>query len=213
MKTAYRDAVTWLSGVRRIGVKPGLESIRELLARLGNPQVALRFVHVAGTNGKGSVCAMIESVLRAARVRTGLYTSPHLVTLRERVRIAGDLIGHEATLAGLDRVRTAAEEMARDRGLTASFFEVTTALAALAFRDADVDVAVWETGMGGRLDATNALVSSLDGQRQETSGVSIDEEMINLFKYQRAYEAAARIITAADEMLDTLINCVGVVGR
>ena len=141
-----------------MGIKPGLESIRELLSQLEHPESGLRFVHVAGTNGKGSVCALIESVLRTAGVRTGLFTSPHLVSMRERIRLAGELIGRQQVLAGLDRVKLAAERMARERGLSASFFEVTTALAALAFREAGVDVVVWETGMGGRLDATNAVV-------------------------------------------------------
>jgi len=140
------------------GIKFDLGPTAALLARLGDPQRGLPAVHVAGTNGKGSVCAMVEAVLRAAGHRTGLYTSPHLVRFNERIRVAGacladaDLAALFRELEGLDR------ELAAGAGARAlTFFEFTTALALAHFRRAGVQLAVVETGMGGRLDATNLV--------------------------------------------------------
>ncbi len=140
-------------------VKWDLDRMRVLLCALGDPHKRSRFVHVAGTNGKGSVCAMIESSLRAAGLRTGLYTSPHLVDPRERITIAGRRISEDAWLAAFIAVRAAAERLIADEVIDThpSFFETMTAMAFVAFADAGVDMVVLETGLGGRLDATNVV--------------------------------------------------------
>ncbi|WP_437574311.1 bifunctional folylpolyglutamate synthase/dihydrofolate synthase [Sorangium sp. So ce887] len=136
------------------GMVLGLDRMREALAALGDPQAELSAVHVAGTNGKGSVCAMVESVARAAGLRTGLYTSPHLSRFAERIRIGGDAIGD----AALERALAAALERVPS---PLTFFEALTVAAFVAFRDADVDLAILEVGLGGRLDATNVIAAPL----------------------------------------------------
>lgn len=141
------------------GIKFDLAPVTALLHRLGDPQRAMAHVHVAGTNGKGSTCALIESVLRAAQHRTALYTSPHLVRFNERIRLGGAPI-HDATLAGLFReIEQADQRLAAETGgREMTFFEFTTALAFEYFRREGAHVCVLETGMGGRLDATNVVI-------------------------------------------------------
>lgn len=146
---------------RSFGIKPGLDQIRALLRELGDPQESFRVLHVAGTDGKGSVCAMLDSVLRAAGLRTGLYTSPHLVRLSERFRIGGSEIPDGAFFPLLDEVEAAAGRLVA-RGLPEpTFFETTTALCALWFAREGVKLAVAEVGMGGRLDATNVFLPAV----------------------------------------------------
>ena len=139
------------------GVKPGLERVRRLLELCGSPHRSLSFVHVAGTNGKGSVCALVESILRAAGFRTGLFTSPHLVSYRERIRIGGRKIGERDLLAAAARLIPLAEGMKEEPCGEPSYFEFTTALAFSCLEAAGVDYAVIETGLGGRWDATNVV--------------------------------------------------------
>lgn len=151
---------------KRYGIKPGLEMITAILAGLNNPERAYKVVHVAGTNGKGSVCAMLESVLREAGLKTGLYTSPHLINLNERIKVGGvDIV--DGDLGDLIHdVEQVVERVEGDVGREATFFEITTAMSFEYFRRAGVDIAVIETGMGGRFDATNVvdpLVSVITG--------------------------------------------------
>ncbi|MEO8130966.1 MAG: folylpolyglutamate synthase/dihydrofolate synthase family protein, partial [Bryobacteraceae bacterium] len=143
--------------------KLGLQPVTLLLAELGNPQHAFRSVHVAGTNGKGSTCAMIESGLRAAGLRTGLYTSPHLVNPTERIQIDGVPITAEAFAAAFETVHLAAAKLMSRGDLEAhpSYFETVTAMAFVVFRDCAVQTAVVEVGLGGRLDATNVISPAL----------------------------------------------------
>jgi dihydrofolate synthase/folylpolyglutamate synthase len=155
----YRETIEFLYGIRLFGQKLGLETMTELLRRLDNPHHALRFLHVAGTNGKGSVAAMCHAVLNAAGYRAGLYTSPHLVSFCERFQIAGtpiaeaDVVRHiEALRPVLDAFNSPASPLRPP-----TFFEVVTAMALNYFRERNVDVVVWETGLGGRLDATNVV--------------------------------------------------------
>ncbi|WP_437934816.1 bifunctional folylpolyglutamate synthase/dihydrofolate synthase [Sorangium sp. So ce341] len=136
------------------GMVLGLDRVREALAALGDPHAGVAAVHVAGTNGKGSVCAMVESVARAAGLRTGLYTSPHLSRFAERILIDGAPIGD----AALERALSAALERVP---APLTFFEALTVAAFVAFRDAGVDLAIVEVGLGGRLDATNVLAAPL----------------------------------------------------
>ncbi|HOK28830.1 MAG TPA: Mur ligase family protein, partial [Methanomassiliicoccaceae archaeon] len=152
----YHSAVKWLFEQEARGIKFGLENTRELLSRLGDPQHRFRSLHVAGTNGKGSVSAMAESVLRAAGYRTALYTSPHLVDFRERIRVDGKCIGEEEMLRLAEEVRNIAEDMAA-HGRHLTFFELTTAMAFTHFADVGTEMAVVEVGMGGRLDSTNVI--------------------------------------------------------
>lgn len=145
-----QDALAALDARVRFGMKPGLDAIRGMLAAMGNPERSLKVVHVAGTNGKGSVAAMIASALQAAGHRTGLYTSPHLVRFHERIRIAGDDVTGDALARAMSKVPL-------DAFPEATYFEVATALAFQAFVDAGVKVGVLEAGLGGRLDATNVI--------------------------------------------------------
>ncbi|MGH9520183.1 MAG: bifunctional folylpolyglutamate synthase/dihydrofolate synthase [Terriglobales bacterium] len=143
----------------RPGRKFELGTITRVLAELGNPQRAWPSVHVAGTNGKGSTCALIESAARAAGLRTGLYTSPHLQRLTERIRIAGDEISPEALAAVATTVRDAIERLLAAGVFPhpPAFFEVVTAAGFVAFAQAGIELGVIEVGLGGRLDATNVL--------------------------------------------------------
>ncbi|MCX6861939.1 MAG: Mur ligase family protein [Verrucomicrobia bacterium] len=146
------EALAYLHQLSQFGFQPGLDSTRRLAAAVGNPQERLRFIHVAGTNGKGSTCAFLESMYRAAGFRTGLYTSPHLVRFGERIQVGRCPLPDE-TLARL--VSELRQRMPAD--LTPTFFEFTTVVALMAFAEAAVDLVLWETGLGGRLDATNIV--------------------------------------------------------
>jgi dihydrofolate synthase/folylpolyglutamate synthase len=147
----------WLFGLEAAGITLGLDQIRALLAEMGHPERAFTTVTVAGTNGKGSVTAMVERGLRAAGCRTGRYTSPHLIAIEERAALGGQAIDAAGFDAATREVHTAAQRLTT----RTSFFEATTAIALAAFRNANVDVAVLEVGLGGRLDATNAVDASL----------------------------------------------------
>lgn len=135
------------------GIKPGLDLILELLTALGNPQQAFLSIHVAGTNGKGSTCALLESGVRRLGLKSGLFTSPHLVRVNERIRINGEPVPDDAFYGCLDEVQAVECRLSR----LPTFFETLTAMAFLAFKQHGVQVAVIETGMGGRLDCTNVL--------------------------------------------------------
>jgi len=166
----YKQALVWLYGLQRFGIKLGLENTRRLLDELGlgsarasralfgaSPNTSTKVIHVAGTNGKGSVCAMIDSVCRAQGYHTGLFISPHLVTFRERIRVKGEMISENAVAAGLTMIR----DLIADWDPHPTFFEVTTMLALKHFGDAKIEIAILETGLGGRLDATNAVQSDV----------------------------------------------------
>ncbi len=142
---------------RAFGIKPGLAVVRRLCELVGNPQTAFASIHIAGTNGKGSTAAMIEAVLRTAGIRTGLYTSPHLMRFQERIRLAGAEVPDDMLLDALHRCEVAADRLQSDVGHAATFFEVSTVMAFLCFQAAGVRLAVVETGLGGRLDATNVV--------------------------------------------------------
>lgn len=147
----YRDTIDWLFGLQFVGIKLGLERMRAMAAGWGNPQRAYEVVHVAGTNGKGSTSSFIAAGLQAAGYRVGLYTSPHLVDFRERIRVNGVMIGQE------DVLRMAAALRPEVEARNATFFEATTLMAFRHFAEQGVDIAVVETGLGGRLDATNIV--------------------------------------------------------
>jgi dihydrofolate synthase / folylpolyglutamate synthase len=150
----YSETLSYIYALGRFGIKPGLERINRLLESLGNPQDSFRTVHVAGTNGKGSTASFLSSILSAGGYRTGLFTSPHLISFTERIRIDGAQIDEESVVRCAERVIAVAPDQS-------TFFEIVTAMAALYFAEQGVDLAVFEVGMGGRLDATNALLGIL----------------------------------------------------
>ena len=156
----YREAFDWLYGLQVHGIRLGLENIRRLCDALGVDTASSekrRFIHVAGTNGKGSVCALLAAVCAASKLRTGLYTSPHLVSFRERIRLGPNQIPEEHIAEGLEKIYgiTAGWEH------TPTFFEVTTALALAWFQQQRAEIVILETGLGGRLDATNVVTPAV----------------------------------------------------
>ena len=195
----YQTALRWLydrPNVERL--RPSrvdqsvfkLDRMHKLLEALGNPEKDLRIVHVAGTNGKGSVVAMTASCLRSAGYAVGVYTSPHLVDIRERVQINDQLMAHAAFSEHLHRVGTAAQGLPADLG-EATFFELMTAMALLYFAEEAVDAVILETGLGGRLDATNAVtpdvtaITKIDFDHRLFLGDTLEEiasEKAGIFK-------------------------------
>jgi len=154
----YRQQLARLYRLQSRGVKLGLERMREALAMRGSPERALRCVHVAGTNGKGSVAAMVEAALRAARHKTGLFTSPHLHQFGERIRVNGKNLSHSQITK---RLRELLDFFERPGAPELSFFEITTLLAFEVFRDQRCEIVVLEIGLGGRMDSTNVAPSML----------------------------------------------------
>jgi dihydrofolate synthase/folylpolyglutamate synthase len=157
------ETIEWLYGLQHFGIKLGLENISALLTLLDHPERGYRSLHVAGTNGKGSVAAMVDGLLRASGVRAGLFTSPHLVRPNERIRIAGEDIASAELHTRLAAMRKTIEAAKADGRLEAhpSFFEVVTATALQAFGEHSLEAAVLEVGLGGRLDATNAVAADV----------------------------------------------------
>ena len=163
-----------LFALEQFGIKLGLDNIRAILAALGHPERAWRSVHIAGTNGKGSVVAMVERGLRAAGLKTGRYTSPHLDVIEERVAINGEAVDRQTFAATTAVVFAAVDEATRTGALTVvpTFFEVSTAVAFEIFRQAQVDVAIVEVGLGGRFDATNVLTPEVTA----ITSIALDHE-------------------------------------
>ena len=153
----YEEARKYLTEVTKYGSVPGLDSIRELMRRLGNPQDKLKFIHIAGTNGKGSVLAYLSTILKKAGYRTGRYVSPTLFSYRERIQVDGERIRREELARLTEIVRDASEDMERDGLCHPTSFETETAVAWLYFAEQNCDIVVLETGMGGTLDATNIV--------------------------------------------------------
>lgn len=174
----YPDALSYLGQTRRFGMKLGLEPMHALARVLGDPQNSLRFIHLAGTNGKGSTAAFCESCLRASGFRVGLYTSPHLVSVRERIQIDRHPIFEADFAEGMTAVCCALEKTGNDE---ATYFELMTALALWYFGREKVDWVVWETGLGGRLDATNivtpevCIITNIGLDHQQYLGESLAE--------------------------------------
>ena len=155
MDVTYPEAIQFLYGLRLFGAKLGLDNTFKLAALAGHPEQRLRFIHVAGTNGKGSTCAMLESIYRQAGLRTGLFTSPHLVSFRERIQIGRELITEPDVVRLVEKFGKLLAEFPHDHHPT--FFEVVTVMALDFFAEQNCDLVIWETGLGGRLDATNIV--------------------------------------------------------
>lgn len=157
----YTEAVDYIETIPKFTVKHPPEHTRELLSRLGNPQEGIKIIHVAGTNGKGSVCAYLNAMLLAGGKKTGLFTSPHLVRINERFQINGEDVSDEQFLDAFLKVEKAAKEYeAEDEGHP-SYFETLFLMGMLIFKEAGVEYLVMETGLGGRLDATNVVEKPL----------------------------------------------------
>lgn len=216
----YPEAVQYLLSLGRelaaptqaAATKFNLENITALLQRLGRPDRAFPSVHIAGTNGKGSTAAFLESILRRAGFRTGLNTSPHLERINERIRINGEEISDELFAATFTRIHTAIEELLAENVLRAhpTYFECVTALAFEAFAHERVDFAVIEVGLGGRLDATNVLtpkvsiITSIDFDHEEFLGHSLREiagEKAGILKYGTPAVIAPQPQEARDVLL------------
>lgn len=157
----YREAMEYIEELRQYGTVMGLTAMRELCARLGNPQDQLKFVHIAGTNGKGSVLAYVSTVLHTAGYRVGRYISPTVKDYRERFQVGGKMITQAALCNNLEQVKAAAEAMAEEGLPHPTAFEVETAVAFLYFLDKQCDIVVLETGLGGAQDATNVVSTTL----------------------------------------------------
>jgi dihydrofolate synthase / folylpolyglutamate synthase len=177
IRSPYQEALTWLFNTQRFGIKLGLENSRRLFDALDVPPPNERIIHVAGTNGKGSVCALLESVCRAAGYRTALFTSPHLISFRERIQVNGELISEEEVASGLTKIR----ELVAGWEPHPTFFEIATGLALDHFRNSEAEIVVLETGMGGHLDATNAtepvvsVLTPIDYDHQKWLGTTLTE--------------------------------------
>ncbi|HUA68346.1 MAG TPA: folylpolyglutamate synthase/dihydrofolate synthase family protein [Candidatus Saccharimonadales bacterium] len=196
----YPEAIQFLYDLRLFGAKFGLENTFKLAALLDNPQNRLRFIHVAGTNGKGSTCAMLESIYRAAGLRVGLFTSPHLVSFRERIQVNRRLIGEDNVVRLLEEMRALLTQF--PDGHHPTFFEVVTVMALKFFVEQKCDMVIWETGLGGRLDATNivtplaSVVTNISFDHQQWLGdtlAQIAAEKAGIIK------PGVPVITATDE--------------
>ena len=175
----YSEAIDWLYELRLLGSKLGLENPRQLAAHAGNPHERLRFIHVAGTNGKGSVCAMLESICREAGLKTGLYTSPHLLSFRERIQVNRRPVSEAEFVRLTECLQALLKNFPADRLPT--FFEVVTVMALEHFAREEVDIVLWETGLGGRLDATNivtplaSVITPIDLDHQQYLGDTLEQ--------------------------------------
>jgi dihydrofolate synthase / folylpolyglutamate synthase len=178
----YAAVQDYLFGLKTAGMKFGVDRMRILTALIGHPEQAVPCIHVAGTNGKGSVSAMLESILRASGQKTGLYTSPHLVRLGERVQVNRTILSEQEITAYVDELKPVADRITAKGGLDdrPSFFEFMTAMAFLQFARKDCNVSVIEVGLGGRLDATNivepevSVVTSIGVDHSELLGDTLE---------------------------------------
>lgn len=152
----YSQAIEFLHSLNWFGANLGLDNTRKLAALANNPHERLRFIHVAGTNGKGSTCAMLESIYREAGLRVGLYTSPHLVSFRERLQVNRQLISEADVVRLVEECQPWVRQVEREQQPT--FFEAVTVMALRYFAEQKCDLVIWETGLGGRLDATNIVM-------------------------------------------------------
>jgi dihydrofolate synthase / folylpolyglutamate synthase len=196
----YSEAIKFLYSLQLFGSKLGLENTRRLSELAGNPHERLRFIHVAGTNGKGSVCAMLESIYRAAGLRVGLFTSPHLISFRERIQIDRQLVREAEVITEVSAMKKLLSEFPKDAHPT--FFEVVTIMALRLFAAKQCDLVIWETGLGGRLDATNivtplaSVITNVALDHEKWLGQSIEQiaaEKAGIIK------PAVPVVTAAQE--------------
>jgi len=196
----YPETIQFLYGLRLFGAKFGLENTLQLAALAGQPQEKLRFIHVAGTNGKGSTCAMLESIYRQAGLRVGLFTSPHLVSFRERIQVNRRWIGEDEVVRLVGELQPLLKQF--PDGHHPTFFEVVTVMALKFFTEQNCDLVIWETGLGGRLDATNivaplaSVITNIQFDHQQWLGDTLEKiaaEKAGIIK------PGVPVITATDE--------------
>jgi dihydrofolate synthase/folylpolyglutamate synthase len=196
----YKEAIEFLYSLRLFGTKLGLENTFRLAAQAGNPQERLRFIHVAGTNGKGSTCAMLESIYRAAGLKTGLFTSPHLVSFCERIQVNRNPILEQDVVRLVSEMQPLLKESSADAHPT--FFEAITVMALKYFDETGCDIVIWETGLGGRLDATNivtplaSVITNVQYDHQPWLGDSLDKIA---FEKAGIIKPGIPVISAADQ--------------
>lgn len=175
----YADAIQFLYDLQMFGARFGLENTRRLAELAGNPHERLRFIHVAGTNGKGSTCAMLESIYRTSGLRVGLFTSPHLVSFAERIQVNRQLIPEPDIVRLVSEMQAVLKRFPNDAPPT--FFEVVTVMALRYFAEQDCELVIWETGLGGRLDATNivtplaSVITNIDFDHQQWLGDTLEK--------------------------------------
>jgi dihydrofolate synthase/folylpolyglutamate synthase len=175
----YAEAIQFLHSLRIFGARFGLENTFRLAELTGNPHHQLRFIHVAGTNGKGSTCAMLESIYRASGLRVGLFTSPHLVSFRERIQINRQCISENDVVRLVEQLKPLCATFAE--GHEPTFFEAVTIMALNYFAEQKCDLVIWETGLGGRLDATNivtplaSVITNIGIEHSEWLGDTIEK--------------------------------------
>jgi dihydrofolate synthase/folylpolyglutamate synthase len=175
---SYSETVNYLYNLQKYGIKFGLDNIQRLMSSLDNPHKTFRSVHIAGTNGKGSTSAMIASLLKKTGFRVGLFTSPHLVSFTERIRVNGEEITEHDVISLAAHIKEVVENI---EDFSPTFFEVVTAMAMVYFRKKEIDIAVMEVGMGGRLDATNIIlpevtvITSISFDHREFLGDSLKD--------------------------------------
>lgn len=176
----YKTAVQKLYGLELFGIKLGLQNLTKLLSLLGNPHNGLKFIHVAGTNGKGSVCAILSKVLEKAKFNVGFFSSPHLVTIRERFRFNNQGITENELSSLIEEVWPIIDNLYA-KGVKITFFEATVAIALIYYSRKKCDFVIWETGMGGRLDGTNVVdpiataIVTIDYDHQQYLGATLEE--------------------------------------
>ena len=231
----YRDTLEYLYRLRLFGTKLGLENIKHLTIALGNPQDQLKFIHVAGTNGKGSVCAYLNSIYKKSGYKVGMFTSPHLVKFGERIQVNGKSIDDEHLIKLVATVRNTLPELPDQ--ISPTFFEFLTGMALKYFADERCDIVIWETGMGGRMDATNivtpecSIITNVSLDHQSWLGDTIEEiahEKAGIIKPQipvitaatqskvlekikkKSKECSAPLLQISDELLpDNLVPGLG----
>lgn len=209
----YKEARVYLDQVSKYGSVLGLDNMRELLDRLGNPQKDLKFIHISGTNGKGSVLAYLSTVLSGAGYRTGRYLSPTLFSYREKIQVDGEKINKESLAAHVTAIAEASRDMQEKNAGTPTIFEVETVLAFLYFKEMKCDIVVLETGMGGALDATNiidttvlAVIASISMDHMEFLGdtlAKIAEQKAGIIKPDISVVSACQEPEAAQVIRNT----------
>jgi dihydrofolate synthase/folylpolyglutamate synthase len=208
----YPEALDYLASLQRFGMRPGLERTRWLATRLGEPHHGLSFIHVAGTNGKGSVCAFLEAIHRAQGRRVGLFTSPHLISFTERVQINRERIPTSAVANWIERIRQTMAAAGPDIDTAFTFFEVVSVMALAYFAEEKCDLVIWETGLGGRLDATNivtplaSVITNIDFDHRQWLGHSLDEiaaEKAGIIKPGRPVITAAQPGRGLEVIMET----------
>ena len=181
MSFTYKQAHEYLDSLMVFGVKLGLQNMQSICRLLGNPQDDLQFIHVAGTNGKGSCCSMLAAAFKNCGTKTAFYSSPFLCNFTERWRINGFEVNEEQVTRAIKKIALLDSEIEKETGARPTYFEVLTAAALFIFKEADVELVIWETGLGGRLDATNvvqpliSLITNIEKDHTQFLGETLKE--------------------------------------